>query len=198
MQDPDLDIIQAAKAGDNEAFDKLVNRYYEMVYAVSFGVLNERESSRDVAQEVFIKVFRELQRFEGKSKFKTWLYRITVNSAIDQSRKKRLTQTIDATDASDDPEKAAKVLTDTKPGPRDRASQAELGQLIQKAMTKLSEDHRAVLVLREFQELSYEEIAETLDIGIGTVMSRLYYARKKMAEILGIQMEKKDHERLGK
>ena len=183
MQDPDHALILEAKSGSQPAFEKLVNRYYQMVYAICYGVLNHAESARDTAQEVFIKVFRELRKFEGKSKFKTWLYRISVNAAIDEGRKKR---PIESLDRGDDPEDEKPPITpvDHSAGPRDLAYQSELREVLAKGLEELSADHRAVLVLREFQDLSYEEIAETLQIGIGTVMSRLFYARKKLAEIL--------------
>jgi RNA polymerase sigma-70 factor, ECF subfamily len=193
MVDSEDEILKRARGGDQAAFGKLVDRYYEMVYAVAFGVLRNRESARDVAQEAFIKAHRELPRFEGKSKFKTWVYRITVNAAIDEQRKrKRPVESLDATDASDD-DSAPVIITDPSPDPSERAEQSELRTLIFKALDHLSPDHRAVLVLREYQGLSYEEIAETLGIEMGTVMSRLFYARKKMAEVLAPKLEMKRH-----
>ena len=184
MTDPDSQLIAQARAGDKAAFGELVNHYYEMVYAVALGVVNQRETARDVAQNVFIKVFREINRFEGKSKFKTWLYRIAVNAAIDESRRVRRTDSLDMTDASDDDDKKPLVITDPKPGPLESASVSERGEKVREALEQLSPDHRAVLVLREWQDASYDEIAEALGIEIGTVMSRLFYARKKLGEIL--------------
>lgn len=189
MHDPDFDLIQAAKAGSKADFGKLVNHYYEMVYAVVFGVVRNRESARDVAQEVFMKAYRELQHFAGQAKFKTWLYRIAMNAAIDQTRQRRPAESLDATDVSDEEDRPAIIIPDKTPGPRDKARQKELRELLDKAIDQLSPDHRAVVVLREWEELSYEEIAEMLGIQIGTVMSRLFYARKKLAEILGQEMK---------
>lgn len=191
MVDSEDELLKRARTGDQAAFGKLVDLYYEMVYAVAFGVLRNRESARDVAQEAFIKAHRELPRFEGKSKFKTWVYRITVNTAIDEHRKrKRPMESLDATDASDDDE-APVIIKDPGADPSEKAEQAELRVLILKAVDQLSPDHRAVLVLREYQGLSYEEIAESLGIEMGTVMSRLFYARKKMAEVLAPKLEMK-------
>ncbi len=184
MQDPDFDLIREAKNGSQSAFGKLVTHYYDMVYAIAYGVLNHSEAARDTAQEVFLKAFREIRNFEGKSKFKTWLYRIAVNAAIDEGRKKRPLQSLDQGDDPEDETKPAITPVDHTPGPRDRAFQSELREILNRALEELSPDHRAVLVLREFQGLSYEEIAEALQIEIGTVMSRLFYARKKLAEIL--------------
>ena len=187
QQDPDHDLVREAKNGDSAAFEKLVNRYYQMVYTVAYGVLNHSESARDAVQEIFFKVFRELRKFEGKSKFKTWLYRISVNAAIDEARKKRPVQSLDGHEDPDD-DRPVMVPADPSAGPRDRAYQSELRGLLNLALEELTPEHRAVLVLREFQDLSYEEIAETLQIEAGTVMSRLFYARKKMAEILSFKM----------
>ena len=152
-----------------------------MVYAVAYGVLNRREEAQDTAQDVLIKVQRDLIKFKGDSKFKTWLYRITVNAAIDSVRRRKKTEPL---------ENVSDFLSSQTASPRRAASQAELKERMQQALKLLSEEHRAVLVLREWEELSYEEIAETLQIEQGTVMSRLFYARKALAKALGIE----DHE----
>ena len=187
MQDSDRELVHEAKKGNQTAFGKLVNHYYQMVYAIAYGVLNHSEAARDTAQEVFLKVFREISDFEQKSKFKTWLYRIAVNTAIDESRKRRPVESLDRP-RENDPEKPAMTPRDYSPGPRDLAYQAELREVLKRALEELSPEHRAVMVLREFQDLSYDEIAEMLQIEIGTVMSRLFYARKKLAEILSPKM----------
>jgi len=193
MSDADKDLLERARQGQKEAFGQLANRYYEMVYAVAFGVVNNREIARDAAQDAFLKAYRELHRFEGKSSFKIWLYRITVNAAIDLARKKRPMESLDPTDAADEEEdRPAMVLRDRSLGPRDRAAQSELRERMNQALQQLSEDHRSVLVLREWQELSYEEIAKALDIQVGTVMSRLFYARKKLAEVLKIEEKEQE------
>lgn len=189
MHDPDKEMVRQAQSGSKADFGKLVSQYYEMVYAVVYGVVHHREAARDVAQEVFMKAFREIRRFAGQSKFKTWLYRIAINAAIDHIRAKRPAESLDATDASDDEDRPALVVPDKSAGPRDRARQAELRVLLKQAMDQLSPDHRAMMVMREWEELSYDEIAEALGIQIGTVMSRIFYARRKLAEILGQQMK---------
>lgn len=188
MQDPDGDLIGRAQKGDKAAFGSLVNRHYEMVYALAYGVLREREAARDTAQEVFLKVFREIEKFEGRSKFKTWLHRVAVNAALDQARKRHPEESIDRTEEEGDRPKL--TIRETGPGPRELASRREMGELVNEAVGKLSPDHRAVLVLREWEGLSYEEIAETLGIEIGTVMSRIFYARKKLEDILKVKTQK--------
>lgn len=179
MHDPDQDLVRLVKEGDKGAFGKLASRHYELVYAVAFGILGNREEALDVTQEVFMKAFLEIQKFQGNSKFKTWLYRISVNAAIDVSRRKRPTEPIE--------EKTD--LQTREPSPREQAGRGEIQGLVQKGLDLLSPEHRAVLVLREWHELSYDEIAETLQIEVGTVMSRLFYARKKLAEVLRVKMQ---------
>ena len=182
MYDPDFELVRQAKAGDKSAFGKLVTCYYEMVYVVVFGVVSNAEVARDLTQDVFLKIYRDLARFEGKSKFKTWLYRIAVNAAIDQIRRKRPSVSLEGYEK--DGESVPIQIPDCHPGPSEQASRSEWKQRIEAAINKLSPEHRAVLVLREWQGLSYDEIAETLNVQIGTVMSRLYYARKKLTEVL--------------
>ena len=190
-EDPDKSLVLRSKAGDQHAFGKLVTHYYQMVYGLAFGVLNHREKARDVAQEVFLKVFRQLPGFQEQSKFKTWLYRIAVNAAIDEQRKNRPTVSLDSTDESSDEDRAPVVLEDKGPSPRELAGQSELKEHLKRALEKLSADHRAVLTLREWQGMAYEEIADILGVEIGTVMSRLFYARKKLKEILELEIKRK-------
>ncbi len=179
MNDPDQDLIAQAKIGNKPAFGKLVSKYYELVYAVAFGILRNREEALDATQNVFLKVFHEIQRFQGDSKFKTWLYRVAANAAIDECRKKRPVEPI---------EDEATFETH-EVSPREAASRKEIRELIEKTMDTLSPEQRAVFVMREGNYLSYDEIAETLQIDIGTVMSRLFYARKKMAHALGWKLK---------
>lgn len=189
IQDPDSDLVKLAKAKDKAAFSKLVEKYYDMVYSLAYGVLSQRESALDATQEVFFKVFREIERFEGKSKFKTWLYRVSVNMAIDFKRRVRPADSIDATDTSGEDDEAPLIILDSGVGPRDGAIQKDRELKIRKALEGLSEEHRAILILREWQDLSYEEIAEVLSIEVGTVMSRLFYARKKLGEVLKQELQ---------
>jgi RNA polymerase sigma-70 factor (ECF subfamily) len=191
MNDPDIELVRLAKQGSKADFGKLVNQYYEMVYAVVFGVVHNREAARDVAQEVFMKAWRDIGKFAEQSKFKTWLYRVAVNAGIDHIRQRRPADSLDSTDTSGEEDRPALVIPDKKPGPRELGTQAELRQLLDRAIEQLSPEHRAVIVMREWQELSYEEIADILGVQIGTVMSRLFYARKKLAEILGQGIKEK-------
>ncbi|MDD5217391.1 MAG: sigma-70 family RNA polymerase sigma factor [Candidatus Omnitrophica bacterium] len=184
MIDPDHAYVIKAQAGDKKAFGQLVNHHYEMVYAVAYGILHHHERARDVTQDVFLKVFRDIGQFQGKSKFKTWLYRVTANAALDEARKKNPSQSLDQDESDEDDGPPPLQIADRKAGPRDQAARHELRDLLERAIRKLSPEHRAVLVLREWQELSYEEIAEALGIELGTVMSRIHYARKELGKIL--------------
>ncbi len=183
-------LISQARAGNKAAFSKLVEKYYQMVYGLAYGVLNSHEDARDAAQEVFLKVFHQIIRFEGKSKFKTWLYRIAVNASIDMARKRKPVDSLnEVREGAEDENEPLVRVPDRGPSPRDRLAKEELREVFQKALDQLTPDHRVVLVLREWEELSYEEIAEMLRIDVGTVMSRLFYGRKKLAEILKMQFK---------
>ncbi len=184
MKDPDFELVERARQGDKQAFGKLVNQYYEMVYAVCYGVLHLREAARDTTQDVFLKAFQEIARFKGDSKFKTWLYRVAMNAAIDAFRRRKPSVSLDGTDVSDDEDQAPVIIEDVSPGPREEAAKLEIKGLMKKALEELSPEHKAVLVLREWEGLSYDEIAETLQLELGTVMSRIFYARKKMGDVL--------------
>jgi RNA polymerase sigma-70 factor (ECF subfamily) len=195
MRNTDDELIKKARAGSPGAFKKLVEAYYEMVYAVAYGVLGNREESKDTTQEVFLKVFREIYKFEGKSKFSSWLYRITVNAAIDLARKRRPYQSLEKEEVEEEGHAGAERFSDPHPGPREMLSKEEEKQMVNRALEQLTPEHRAVLVLREWEDLSYEEIAEALGIDRGTVMSRLHYGRKKLAEILEVMFKEEDEEK---
>lgn len=142
LDDPDLDLVLKAQSGDQSAFGSLCRKHYNMVYAVAYGVLNRREEAQDATQDVLIKVQRDLHKFKGDSKFKTWLYRVTVNASIDSVRKRKKAEPI---------ENFCESLSSSAISPRRAASQVELKERMRQALEKLSEDHSAVLVLREWE-----------------------------------------------
>ncbi len=174
MQDPDQQLISKAKEGNQDGYAKLVKKYYEMVFTVAYGVLNRREDAQDAAQEVFLKVFNQINNFEEKSKFKTWLYRIAVNDAIDIARRRKPME----------PEEKINTVAASLPKPDAKVLQDETNEMVRSALDSLSPEHRAILVLREWDDLSYEEIASMLNLDLGTVMSRIFYARKSLGKIL--------------
>lgn len=173
----DADLVSRAQTGDEPAFEELVRRYRNDVYGLSYHFLRNREEAWDVSQEVFIKAYRSLKRFRGDAGFKTWLLRIAANHCKDSFKKRRLaTVSMDALPTQDffagsgDPEK---TLRNT-----------ELGQAIQEAMDSLPPKHRLAFVLREFEDMSYKEMAQVMQCSEGTVMSRLHHARKKLQNTL--------------
>jgi RNA polymerase sigma-70 factor (ECF subfamily) len=187
----DAKLVGAAKSGDAGAFRKLVEQNQGRLFAVAFGMLKDRDDAADAVQDAFIKAHRKLPDFEGNAAFSTWLYRICVNLCIDKQRSRARRRSVDIDDVrhqdlTEDNAYAGAVITPKLHGgnPLKNMADSELGGEIQRAMAELSEDHRAVLLLREIEGMSYEEIAETLEIPRGTVMSRLFHARKNMQKLL--------------
>jgi len=179
----DEELVSLAKAGDARAFRELVVRYQRKVYAVALGIVKDPDLAWDVAQEAFVRVHRRLDTFEGKAAFSTWLFRVATHLAIDAVRKERTSrrQDVDDTDEAAMAEGGEGILaTALGNDPRENALRRELAGEIERALARLTPDHRAILVLREVEGLTYEELAERLEIPKGTVMSRLFHARKKM------------------
>ena len=187
MEADDLALVSRAKAGDAQAFRALVVRYQRKVYAVALGIVKDSDLAWDVAQETFVRVHGHLAEFEGKSSFSTWVLRITTHLAIDAVRRERSSRKDDGDDLrqADLAEGGEGILaTSLGNDPRANALRRELAEKIQDALATLPEKHRTILVLREVEGLSYEELAERLQIQKGTVMSRLFHARKKMQAAL--------------
>jgi len=188
-RESDAALVARAQSGDSRAFEELVRRYRNDVFALAHHFMRNREEAWDVSQEVFIKAFRGLKRFRAEASFKTWLLRITANHCKDRFKKRRL-----STVAFDDAVRAQGAPAAAL-GP-DRALEAqEIGQAIAAAVEALPAKHRAVFVLREYEGMAYDEIAQVVGCRIGTVMSRLHHARKKLRNSL-IEMgiaEKRNH-----
>jgi RNA polymerase sigma-70 factor (ECF subfamily) len=187
MEADDLALVTRAKAGDHGAFRALVVRYQRKVYAVALGIVKDTDLAWDVAQEAFVRVHGHLDSFKGDSAFSTWVFRITTHLGIDAVRRERTSHKDDIDDVREsDLEGAGEGILSTTLGddPRANALRRELGGKIQEALAQLPEKHRTILVLREIEGLSYEELAERLGIHKGTVMSRLFHARKKMQAAL--------------
>lgn len=174
-------LIALAQQGDPSAFEQLLDRYQKTVYHQAFRLLNNAEDAADVTQEVFIKVWKHLPSFRGESGFATWLYKLTDNAAIDLIRREKKRQ---GDSSLDDEESAAFFPADPAPTPHQAAEQKELKQAVAEGLQQLSEEHRRILVMREINGLSYEEIGEILDLSPGTVKSRLARARISLAKFL--------------
>ena len=187
MQADDLALVEKAKAGDREAFRALVVRYQRKVYAVALGIVKDGDLAWDVAQEAFVRVHQHLGDFKGEASFSTWVLRIGSHLAIDALRKERTSSKEDIDEVRDaDVHEGGEGILATALGtnPQQNALRRELAGKMTQALGELPEKHRTILVLREVEGLSYEELAERLGIHKGTVMSRLFHARKKMQALL--------------
>ncbi len=185
----DADVIARARKGDHDAFRVLVERYQERAYRLALGVLRDEEAARDVVQEGFLKVYRSLDRFEGRSSFYTWLYRVVMNLCLDAKRRDRSGRHAEWDETAPmeiDPGGADAVaeLARERSSPFGQLERAELRSLVTDAIERLPDDARQTLVLREVEGLSYAEIAACLGVPKGTVMSRLHNARRRVKEIL--------------
>lgn len=183
---PDIDLVKRSQAGDTRAFDTLVTRYRGRIYAMTYHLIQNESEAWDLAQEAFIKAWRALPNFKLDAAFYTWLYRIAHNVTYDWLRKKKIQG--DGEFDDERTEHRAAVGAETAPkgdlAPDTALRNAEVGARIQEAIARLSPEHRQVIVLREVEGMAYEEIAALVPCSLGTVMSRLFYARKKLQEQL--------------
>jgi RNA polymerase sigma-70 factor (ECF subfamily) len=183
---PDEDkLVRRARRGDLSSYDELVRRYHERIYATVYHMTANHEDANDLAQEAFIKGFHALRSFKGGSSFYTWVYRIAVNKTINflKQRKNRAQMSLNDLDLNPehDPDLVALISDKT---PRREVNLAELQEKLNAAMQKLSEPHRLVVTLHDIQGLSHEEIASIMECNIGTVRSRLFYARQQLQAYL--------------
>ncbi len=182
---PDSELVARVLQGDKNAFRPIVERYQNRIFAMVVGMVRDEAEARDLVQNAFIKAYQSLDTFRLDSSFYTWLYRIAMNLAIDSCRKRRRRKTgsFDEAVAARDEDGEMLELHHTD-GPAEALQRKELRQRIFSAMEELTEEQREVLLLREVEGLSYAEISESMGIPEGTVMSRLFYARKKMQGLL--------------
>jgi len=173
------EIISRCQQGDQQALKEIFDKYHKKVYGIAYGVVRQREEALDVVQEVFIKLFRSIKNFKGRSHFYTYLYRMVMNTAIDHKRKagKQFMSSLDEEGSFEPTEEAEK-------GPERILLQKELEERVSLAMNKLPDEQRAALIFRDVEGLSYQEMAEAMGCSMGTVMSRLHYGRRKMQELL--------------
>ena len=181
----EMELVRRARKGDLAAYDELVRRYQERIYATIYHMTANHEDANDLAQDTFIKAFRALRSFKGGSSFYTWVYRIAVNKTINflKQRRNKVQMSLNDLDfnAEHDPDLVALISDKT---PRREVSLAELQEKLNAAMQKLSEPHRLVVTLHDVQGLSHEEVAKIMDCNIGTVRSRLFYARQQLQAYL--------------
>jgi RNA polymerase sigma-70 factor (ECF subfamily) len=186
VSDDDGPWVAKAQRGDENAFAELVTRYRTRMYQVAYGMVNHHETAMDLTQEAFLRAYQHLAAFRGEAKFSTWVRRIVTNVCLDHVRKaehRAATASYDETRAEDDDPDGVSLAGALDP-PDQGVTRRELGRAILDAMRTLTPEQRAVIVLREIEEMSYEDIAKSLDCAVGTVMSRLHYARKRLQSLL--------------
>lgn len=191
------ELVALAKEGDMDAFETLILRHEKIVYNIAFRMMDGGEDVKDMAQEVFLKVYRNLDRFDGKSAFSTWIYRIAVNTCIDEIRKRKGKQTysLDA-ELEDEDGNYKKQFADEGATPETEMLQKELRGEVLAALETLSPEHKAAVILRDIRGYSYEEIAEMIQLPLGTVKSRISRGRAQLKEeILKIRERKTDSSR---
>jgi RNA polymerase sigma-70 factor (ECF subfamily) len=189
----DLEAVKRAVEGDHDAFRVLVERYQDRAYGLALRVMRDEEQAKDVVQDAFLKAYRSLDRFEGRSSFYTWFYRVVMNLCIDAKRRQPPGRTVewDEAHALETPVGTGLDAVDSDrqraSGPAGDLERAELRETIRRAIEELPDDARQTLMLREIDGLSYSEIAKSLGVPKGTVMSRLHHARRRLRVLLAEQ-----------
>jgi RNA polymerase sigma-70 factor (ECF subfamily) len=184
LKKQDQELVALTREGNKQAYRMLVERYQSRAYAIAFEILRSREDAQDVVQEAFVKAYLSIKKFEGKASFYTWLYRIVYNLAIDYKRKlsRRGGGPREYDEHTSDSQDGVLRFSAAVRDPQEALYSKEQALRIQEVLASISEEHRTVVMLREIEGMSYEDIAKTLNISKGTVMSRLHYARKKLQE----------------
>jgi RNA polymerase sigma-70 factor, ECF subfamily len=170
----DLELARRSQAGDTEAFGELVTKYRAKIFTMICSIVGNESDAWDLAQEGFLKAWRSIHRFQGRSSFYTWLYSIAINVTIDSLRQRCRRSEVELDDA----------ISSFLPGPGVNYERAKIREQVYAALAQLTLEHRVVIALKEIEDLHYHEIAEILNVSIGTVMSRLFYGRKKVQSIL--------------
>jgi RNA polymerase sigma-70 factor, ECF subfamily len=180
----DEQLVEAARREDMGAFEELVARHRDKIYARAFSMMRNEDEAVDLSQEAWVKSWQRLNQFHGESSFGTWVTRIVINLCLDQLRKRKRQRTESIEEMDEETGGVERQMPAVTVNPTERLERGELRKKIDAALEKLSHEHRTVLVLHEFEDLEYKEIARAMDCSIGTVMSRLFYARRKMAALL--------------
>jgi RNA polymerase sigma-70 factor (ECF subfamily) len=181
-REEERELVQRARLGDTAAYEELVRRHQKRVFAIVGGILRRREDVEDVAQQVFLKVYLSLGRFDLRSSFSTWLYKITVNECWDLLRKKKARRLVYEADMGEEQARQVSAVEGDAAGPADAFQRAEARQLVERLLAHLPEEERVMLVLKEAEGFSVEEIGDLLGMNVNTVKVRLFRARRKLAE----------------
>lgn len=174
------DLVARSRAGDTAAFDRLVTLHRDRIYMIAHHILRNADDALDVAQETFLRAWRNLPRFDGSASLGSWLSRIATNAAIDLIRRRQVRPQTEFESVPMNIDAASRTTPSRPVRPGESLDSAEIRERFTQALGTLSAEHRAVIVLKEIEDLSYQEIADAVGCSIGTVMSRLFYARKKL------------------
>ncbi len=177
-------LVKRSQRGDMRAFEELVARHRDKVYSRALSMLRNEEDAVDVSQEAWVKGWQRLKQFQGESSFLTWMTRIVINLCLDQLRKHKRQKSESIEELEEESGGVERQMPVLTVNPSAGLERGELRQKIDEALLKLTYEHRTVLVLHEFEELEYKEIAKRMECSIGTVMSRLFYARRRMAALM--------------
>ena len=180
----DATLVRAAQRGDTEAFEELVARHRDKIYARAWSMVRNEDEAVDLSQEAWVKGWQRLKQFHSESSFGTWITRIVINLCLDELRKRKRQRVESIQEMDEESGGVERQMPAVIVNPTERLERGELRQRIDRALGQLSHEHRTVLVLHEFEEMEYKEIAKTMECSMGTVMSRLFYARRKMAALL--------------
>lgn len=190
MSDNEKSLLEKSKAGDITAFEQLIDGYQHKIFNIALRIVGNYDDASDLAQEVLIRVYKSISAFKEQSSFSTWIYRITTNACLDEIRKRKNRKIIslDEEIKVDDGEMKRQIVSD-EPLPEDTAEKRELKKMVNDAISRLSEEHRMAIVLRDIQGFSYEEIARMINCPEGTVKSRISRARQSLKNVLQSKRE---------
>lgn len=192
----DAELVRRFKDGDREAYAEIVRRYQDRVFTLCLKWMGDRQVAEEVAQDVFLALYRSLERFRGDAQLSTWVYRVVINHCKNRRlyRRRRHMEQHEALDGEprDADEGPGRQLADEGPGTDAPLHAREAGELLQRALAQLDEEQRHIVVLRDVQDLSYEEISDILELPRGTVKSRLHRARSQLAAVLSRRISRED------
>ena len=177
-------LVRRSQKGSMEAFEELVARHRDKIFARAFSMMRNEDEAVDLSQEAWVKGWQRLKQFQGESSFVTWMTRIVINLCLDQLRKQKRQRAESIEQLEEDLGGVERQMPAVAINPTEGLERSELRRRIDEALGKLSYEHRTVLILHEFEDLEYKEIAKRMECSIGTVMSRLFYARRKMASLM--------------
>lgn len=180
----DEKLVRLAQRGDTVAFEELVARHRDKIYARAFSMVRNEDDAGDLSQEAWVKAWQRLKQFQGESSYVTWMTRIVINLCLDHLRKVKRHRAESIEMLEEESGGVERQMPVVQINPTEGLERGEIRQRIDKALGQLSYEHRTVLILHEFEQLEYKEIAKRMQCSIGTVMSRLFYARRRMANLL--------------